>query len=158
MSQKVFWTLERRASLPWALKANTRRNPSCSPAARRRRRIGEPGQRATKCDGLYPRRTLVRRVARGPGISAPRPEIPARSWRTAGSPYCFSAPGWGKCSRTPASRNTGGAPGGFYDQARAGRLERRDFAQRSTYFEVKAGRGGKRARRRVDRYLRKLQI
>jgi hypothetical protein len=34
----------------------------------------------------------------------------------------------------------------------------RDFAQRSTYFEVKAGRGGKRARRRVDRYLRKLQI
>jgi hypothetical protein len=49
-----------------------------------------------------------------------------------------------------------GAPGGFYDQARAWRLERRDFAQRSTYFEVKAGRGGKRARRRVDRYLRKL--
>ena len=92
------------------------------------------------------------------GISAPRPEIPARSWRTAGSPYYFSAPGWGKCSRTPASRNTGGAPGGFYDQARAWRLERRDFAQRSTYFEVKAGRGGKRARRRVDRYLRKLQI
>src|ERR1035438_2275255 len=117
-----------------------------------------PVQRATKCDGLYPRRTLVGRVARGTGISAPRPEIPARSWRTAGSPYYFSVPGWGKCSRTPASRNTGGAPGGFYDQARAWRLERRDFAQRSTYFEVKAGRGGKRARRRVDRYLRKLQI
>src|ERR1022692_4552909 len=61
-------------------------------------------------------------------------------------------------NRPPPSRNTGGAPGGFYDQARAWRLERRDFAQRSTYFEVKAGRGGKRARRRVDRYLRKLQI
>src|ERR1022692_1559443 len=61
-----------------------------------------PVQRATKCDGLYPRRTLVGRVARGTGISAPRPEIPARSWRTAGSPYYFSAPGWGKCSRTPA--------------------------------------------------------
>jgi hypothetical protein len=26
---------------------------------------------------------------------------------------------------------------------------------RSTYFEVKAGRGGKKARRRADRYLRK---
>src|ERR1035437_4460643 len=104
-----------------------------------------PVQRATKWDGLVPRGTLGGRVARGTGISAPRPEIPARSWRTAGSPYYFSAPGWGKCSRTPASRNTGGAPGGFYDQARAWRLERRDFAQRSTYFEVKAGRGGKRA-------------
>ena len=52
----------------------------------------------------------------------------------------------------------GGLDGPWPDQARAWRLERRDFAQRSTYFEVKAGRGGKRARRRVDRYLRKLQI
>jgi hypothetical protein len=29
---------------------------------------------------------------------------------------------------------------------------------RSTYFEVKAGRGGKKARRRAEEYLRNLQI
>jgi hypothetical protein len=29
---------------------------------------------------------------------------------------------------------------------------------RSTYFEVKAGRGGKKARRRAEEYLRSLQM
>src|ERR1039458_3702361 len=70
----------------------------------------------------------------------------------------FFRPRLGEMLQDAGQPQHGGAPGGFYDQARAWRLERRDFAQRSTYFEVKAGRGGKRARRRVDRYLRKLQI
>src|ERR1022692_1412819 len=70
----------------------------------------------------------------------------------------FFRPRLGEMLQDAGQPQHGGRAGGFYDQARAWRLARREFAQRSTYFEVKAGRGGKRARRRVDRYLRKLQI
>src|ERR1039458_1813941 len=51
----------------------------------------------------------------------------------------FSRPRLGEMLQDAAQPQHGGAPGGFYDQARAWRLERRDFAQRSTYFEVKEG-------------------
>jgi hypothetical protein len=41
----------------------------------------------------------------------------------------------------------------IFHQEQAGRIG----IGRSTYFEVKAGRGGKKARRRAEEYLRSLQ-
>src|ERR1039458_5006943 len=94
----------------------------------------------------------------GRGFQRRGPKFQPRPGAQPGHPTVLPPPAGGNAPGRRPAATRGGAPGGFYDQARAWRLERRDFAQRSTYFEVKAGRGGKRARRRVDRELRQLQI